>query len=31
MSSGKNVKILSLPDVVGKGYGTFWRFRGRYR
>lgn len=20
-----------LPDVVGKGYGTFWRFRGRYR
>lgn len=22
---------LSLPDVVGKGYGTFWRFKGRYR
>lgn len=20
-----------LPEVVGKGYGTFWRFRGRYR
>lgn len=20
-----------LPDVVGKGYGKFWRFRGRYR
>ncbi len=20
-----------LPDVVGKGYGTFWRFKGRYR
>jgi phage terminase large subunit len=20
-----------LPDVVGKGYGTFWGFRGRYR
>lgn len=20
-----------LPDVVGKGYGAFWRFRGRYR
>ena len=20
-----------LPDIVGKGYGTFWRFRGRYR
>lgn len=22
---------LRLPDVVGKGYGTFWRFTGRYR
>jgi phage terminase large subunit len=20
-----------LPDVVGKGYGTFWNFKGRYR
>lgn len=20
-----------LPDYVGKGYGTFWRFKGRYR
>lgn len=20
-----------LPDVVGKGYGEFWRFKGRYR
>ena len=20
-----------LPDIVGKGYGTFWRFKGRYR
>ena len=20
-----------LPEVVGKGYGTFWRFKGRYR
>ena len=26
--SGKvNVK---LPEVVGKGYGTFWRWKGRY-
>lgn len=24
-------KSLYLPDVVGKGYGTFWRFKGRYR
>ena len=28
-SSGKvNVK---LPEIVGKGYGTFWRWQGRYR
>lgn len=27
----KTVKQLRLPDVVGKGYGTFWRFKGRYR
>ena len=20
-----------LPDVVGRGYGTFWRYKGRYR
>ena len=20
-----------MPDVVGGGYGAFWRFRGRYR
>lgn len=29
MSTSRNV--LKLPDVVGKGYGTFWRFKGRYR
>ena len=27
----KTAKQLRLPDVVGKGYGTFWRFKGRYR
>jgi phage terminase large subunit len=27
----KTVNRLSLPDVVGKGYGAFWRFKGRYR
>lgn len=26
----KHVRI-HLPDIVGKGYGTFWRFKGRYR
>ena len=20
-----------LPDIVGKGYGSFWNFKGRYR
>lgn len=24
-------KKIYLPDYVGKGYGTFWRFKGRYR
>lgn len=24
-------KRIYLPDVVGGGYGGFWRFRGRYR
>ena len=27
----KTAKHLHLPDIVGKGYGTFWRFKGRYR
>lgn len=27
----KTAKPLYLPDVVGGGYGTFWRFEGRYR
>ena len=22
---------ISLPNTVGKGYGTFWRFKGRYK
>lgn len=24
-------RVISLPDVVGKGYGTFWNWKGRYR
>ena len=24
-------KKVWLPDVVGKGYGSYWRFKGRYR
>ena len=27
--SGK--KKVQLPELVGKGYGTFWRWKGRYR
>lgn len=26
----KKVKML-LPEIVGRGYKTFWNFRGRYR
>ena len=22
---------IRLPEVVGKGYATFWHFKGRYR
>lgn len=29
MSSSK--KYYYLPDVIGRGYRTFWNFRGRYR
>ena len=25
------LRPVSLPQVVGKGYGAFWRFKGRYR
>jgi phage terminase large subunit len=28
-SSGR--RVVSLPEVVGKGYGIFWKWRGRYR
>ena len=23
--------MMDLPAIVGRGYGTFWRFKGRYR
>ena len=26
-----NKKYMHLPDIVGKGYKTFWGFKGRYR
>ena len=27
----KGKKVVSLPEVVGKGYKSFWNFKGRYR
>ncbi len=27
----KNAKRIYLPEYVGKGYGTFWKWKGRYR
>ena len=30
MKKAEAIRI-NLPDIVGKGYGTFWRFKGRYR
>jgi phage terminase large subunit len=30
MKQAEALKI-NLPDVVGRGYGTFWRFKGRYK
>lgn len=31
MRTEKRAKRLFLPDIVGKGYGTFWNWKGRYR
>lgn len=27
----ESVKKIYLPDVIGRGYKTFWNFKGRYR
>lgn len=27
----KTRKTMSLPSIVGRGYATFWNFKGRYR
>ena len=31
MKTDKPKIRIKLPEIVGKGYGTFWRFKGRYR
>ncbi len=28
---GGETTNIYLPDIVGGGYGDFWRFKGRYR
>ena len=30
MKNSSKINV-SLPEVVGRGYGTFWKFKGRYR
>ena len=27
----KTKSKINISDIIGKGYGTFWRFKGRYR
>lgn len=27
----EKINKIYLPEVIGKGYGTFWRFKGRYK
>lgn len=29
--ANKGKSEIKLPDIVGKGYGTFWNWKGRYR
>lgn len=31
MKIDPNSNVIRLPEVVGKGYATFWNFKGRYR
>lgn len=26
-----NIENIYLPDIVGKGYGTIWKYKGRYK
>ena len=29
--NSRKAQVIRLPEIVGGGYGAFWRFRGRYR
>lgn len=31
LSSKREVKKISMQEIVGKGYADFWQFKGRYR
>ena len=31
MKISPKAKVIRLPEVVGRGYKTFWNYRGRYR
>ena len=31
LTNARDSKRVFLPEVVGKGYATFWNFKGRYR
>ena len=31
MMTSKSKKRVDIPKLVGKGYGEFWKFKGRYR
>lgn len=31
MTKNQDSVRINLPEIVGKGYGTFWKFKGRYR
>lgn len=31
MKISPNAKVIRLPEIVGRGYATFWNFKGRYR
>ena len=31
MNDAGRYNVIRLPEVIGKGYGDFWRYKGRYR
>ena len=31
MNQSSKINYIHLPDIVGKGYAAFWKYKGRYR